>query len=660
MEKVWKPVPDVEELKYHGTPEKPDIKIFVSHRIDLDSETIDNPLYIPVRCGAVYDERENVTMLGDDTGDNISEKRMSYCELTVQYWAWKNIKADYYGLCHYRRFISFSDKKMPVGNEESNNGCVIENSISKESIEKHQLYQSVMEKQISQYDLIAIDPILINESTNYKSMKNSPEYHNMDDIDFVIDVIERKYPFMIKAVEKYMKHDHVCWLYNCWIMKRELFFQYSEWVFDILNEVDRHINNENYGTQMFRTPGTISERLFGIFITYLQMEKRYKIHFQQLIFFKYTEKNNNIFPAFTANNTVIASNFNNNYVSVFSVLLQSILNHSKKTNNYDIIIFSQDITKQNTEILLDLIKEYNNFSLRIVNPGQYLENIDLYVANQVYTGDMYVRVLIPCILKNYDKVLVLDADMICCVDVADLYAVDLNDFWAGAVKDIVFTGYLNGAVPDTLEYTKHVLKLKNPYDYCNTGVLLFNCVEFRKYYSLPYLQNYIHTHHFRVYEQDTLNVLLDGHIKFLDRAWNLFSYTSNFIEKCVKLAPLTQAQEYYLARQDPKIIHFAAHPKPWWTGSGDYCVSFWKIARMSPYYESLLAEMIRETAKNYVGGNIPVPTDIPPYKSFPRKVADVILPKGTRRRRIAKKILPKDSRRWNFFRSLYNKIMRIQ
>ena len=108
MEKVWKPVPDVEELKYHGTPEKPDIKIFVSHRIDLDSETIDNPLYIPVRCGAVYDERENVTMLGDDTGDNISEKRNSFCELTVLYWAWKNVKADYYGLCHYRRYLSFS------------------------------------------------------------------------------------------------------------------------------------------------------------------------------------------------------------------------------------------------------------------------------------------------------------------------------------------------------------------------------------------------------------------------------------------------------------------------------------------------------------------------------------------------------------------------
>ncbi|MCL2520879.1 MAG: DUF4422 domain-containing protein, partial [Spirochaetaceae bacterium] len=85
-----------------------DIKIFVSHRIDLDSEVIDNPLFVPVRCGAVYDKRENKPdIIGDDTGDNISEKRLSYNELTVMYWAWKNVKADYYGLCHYRRYFSF-------------------------------------------------------------------------------------------------------------------------------------------------------------------------------------------------------------------------------------------------------------------------------------------------------------------------------------------------------------------------------------------------------------------------------------------------------------------------------------------------------------------------------------------------------------------------
>lgn len=68
---------------------KPTIKIFVSHRTDLISETIENPLYVNVRCGAVYDKENRSGFLGDDTGNNISEKKYQYSELTVQYWAWK-------------------------------------------------------------------------------------------------------------------------------------------------------------------------------------------------------------------------------------------------------------------------------------------------------------------------------------------------------------------------------------------------------------------------------------------------------------------------------------------------------------------------------------------------------------------------------------------
>ena len=41
------------------------IRIFVSHRIDIDSETVDTPVYFPVRCGAVYDE-SNSEIRGDD------------------------------------------------------------------------------------------------------------------------------------------------------------------------------------------------------------------------------------------------------------------------------------------------------------------------------------------------------------------------------------------------------------------------------------------------------------------------------------------------------------------------------------------------------------------------------------------------------------------
>lgn len=652
MEKQFKPVPDVECLKYHGTPEKPDIKIFVSHRIDQDSETIDNPLYIPVRCGAVYDDREGITMLGDDTGDNISEKRMSYCELTVQYWAWKNVKADYYGLCHYRRYIGFAGKKYETGIEEANNGCVVEQCLDQTRVAKHCLNEEEMRKVIEDYDIIAIDPIKI-DITNYGAMKGSPDYHNMDDVDLAMDIIKRKYPQMITAVDSYMHHSPNCWLYNCWVMKADIFDEYSRWLFEILTEIEANVDNSYYSQQMYRTPGTLGERLWGIYLTYLIEQGKRRIKRQQLVFFKNAKKERKVIPFTKENNVVIASNFNNNYVSCFSVLLQSIIENASPCYNYDIIILSQDITPYNEKTLEEMVQEQENFSLRIVDVTNYLQPIDMYVGNAVYTEDMYTRVLVSHILSEYNRVLVLDADMVCERDVADLFFVNLGDKWAGAVKDTVYQGYLNGMVPDAKRYAEKVLKLSNPYNYCNTGVILFNCEKIRQEFSLEYLQNYIHTHKYRIYEQDTLNVLLDKRILFLSQDWNMYSYTNPFVEQCISVAPLEAKNAYLKARKCPSIIHYAAHPKPWWTGDGDFAVRFWLRARKSPFYEELLAGMVRHIAEKS-GGTPVVMTE--QYISNARKFADIILPKGTRRREFAKRILPKGSRRWNFCKKIYFKL----
>ena len=46
--------------------------------------------YIPIHVGRAKSTfvNEMKGILGDDTGDNISDKNASYCELTALYWAW--------------------------------------------------------------------------------------------------------------------------------------------------------------------------------------------------------------------------------------------------------------------------------------------------------------------------------------------------------------------------------------------------------------------------------------------------------------------------------------------------------------------------------------------------------------------------------------------
>lgn len=76
---------------------------------------------------------------------------------------------------------------------------------------------------------------------------------------------------------------------------------------------------------------------------------------------------------------------------------------------------------------------------------------------------------------------------------------------------------------------------------------------------------------------------------------------------------------------------------------------FWNAARKTEFYELLLARMAASQAY-VVHWNAPQAIDT---RSGARKLADKLLPKGTRRREFAKKILPKGSLRWRFCKQIY-------
>ena len=86
------------------------VKILVAHH--KPGLIIKDNIYFPIQVGKAMHPEVNLCIQGDDTGENISSKNSIYCEMTAWYWAWKNIKADYVGLCHYRRY--FCLKEAPI------------------------------------------------------------------------------------------------------------------------------------------------------------------------------------------------------------------------------------------------------------------------------------------------------------------------------------------------------------------------------------------------------------------------------------------------------------------------------------------------------------------------------------------------------------------
>lgn len=225
------------------------IKIFVSRRLDINSTFIPNPLYVPVLCGA-YREHSSSLFAGDNTGENISEKQPFYSELTVQYWAWKNADADYYGLCHYRRYLSFADKHYKT-NEQN---MVVEPVLSSGAVKRHNLADEArMRDMITQYDAVVsksadVRRIATPKGDGFpKTVRELWEEHDRvfihkEDLDLLMRLIKELYPKYLLAAQDYLSG---CFHrgYNCYILSRPLFFEMCSFQFGVLSameKTDRH------------------------------------------------------------------------------------------------------------------------------------------------------------------------------------------------------------------------------------------------------------------------------------------------------------------------------------------------------------------------------------------------------------------------------------
>ena len=210
-------------------------------------------MYLPLHVGAEgkIDEKGQILDLGyikDNTGDNISRKNANYCELTGIYWAWKNLKADYIGLAHYRRHFTvshnpFVDKRNRV--------------ITKPELET--IIKNAEQNGIS---------ILLPQKRNYWIETNYSQYvhaHHAIDLDTTRVILTDYYPEYLKAWDESMKRTKGH-RFNMFIMKEDIFDEYCEWLFDILFELEKRLDISGYNKYDSRVFGFVSERLLDVWV----------------------------------------------------------------------------------------------------------------------------------------------------------------------------------------------------------------------------------------------------------------------------------------------------------------------------------------------------------------------------------------------------------
>ena len=236
------------------------IKIFICAHKEV--QLPQHPYFLPVQAGAALHEPISGYQ-PDNEGDNISAKNPHFCELTCHYWAWKNLKnVDIVGLNHYRRYFDFT-RKWPQFSADKH-FILTDNFLNQE-------YNFPdLEKLLLRYDII----LPVARHWRVSNTQQYGEYHIAKDWEMLRQIIKERSPQYIPAFEKTMDYSNKSVGYNMFITKWKYFDAYSEWLFDILFEVERRVPPIDDPIQS-RIYGYMSERLINVFCEHHNLKINY-------------------------------------------------------------------------------------------------------------------------------------------------------------------------------------------------------------------------------------------------------------------------------------------------------------------------------------------------------------------------------------------------
>ena len=202
----------------------------------------EDSIYLPLHVGA--EGKPDLGYTKDNTGENISAKNPNFCELTGLYWAWKNLEADYVGLVHYRRYFT----RKEVRNIKA----------KKDQILRGEDWERIL----------SACSVVVADKRKYYIETNRSHYnhaHPSIGLDETERIIKEKCPEYSAAFTTVLDRTWAH-MFNMFVMRRDLFDAYCQWMFAILFELEKRLDISSFDAYNTRVFGFVSERLLDVWL----------------------------------------------------------------------------------------------------------------------------------------------------------------------------------------------------------------------------------------------------------------------------------------------------------------------------------------------------------------------------------------------------------
>jgi UDP-glucose:(glucosyl)LPS alpha-1,3-glucosyltransferase len=262
----------------------------------------------------------------------------------------------------------------------------------------------------------------------------------------------------------------------------------------------------------------------------------------------------------------IAFCVDNHYFRSMGATITSVIENNPGVH-FTFHVFAFAVSDDHRRRLKELESKFNvSTQLHIVDADAFKE-FKHFIEFSYYSLSIFSRLIIPTVLRGVtDRVLYLDADILCVGKIDELIEMDISNDIAVVVPD----------APVTTSRRCAALNLKHP-RYFNGGVLFMNVENWIKNKITEQAMQTLldEGKKLRFNDQDALNIVLDGRARFIDTKYN-FLYDLIY--------DLDRGNRQMRPVDDAVFIHFAGAVKPWadWSGH-DSRAMFIKYHALSPW-----------------------------------------------------------------------------